>query len=102
MYFTNKKIKIKDIEILYEKFFIISKYRPLLNSNVNTVISDINNIESSTNSDGRNEIYNINNNNRNNIVNNSRISDSKNYNIVTDNVVNSSIGENCINFFFNF
>ena len=107
MYFTNKKIKIKDIEILYEKFFIISKYRPLLNSNVNTVISDINNIESSTNSDGRNEIYNINNNNRNNIVNNSRISDkelrninisdSENNSIVTNNVVNNSFGENRVN-----
>ena len=49
MYFTNKKIKIKDIEILYEKFFIISKYCPISNSNINTVITDMN-IESSSNS----------------------------------------------------
>jgi len=39
----------KDIEILYEKFFIISKYCPISNSNVNTVITDMN-IESSSNS----------------------------------------------------
>ena len=30
---------------------------PILNSNVNTVISDMNNIESSTESDSSNEIY---------------------------------------------
>ena len=39
----------KDIDILYEKFYIISKYRPISNSNVNTVITDMN-IESSSNS----------------------------------------------------
>ena len=39
----------KDIEILYEKFFIISKYCPISNSNINTVITDMN-IESSSNS----------------------------------------------------
>ena len=54
------------------------------------------------------KVYNINNNNiRNNIVNSSRnsdsenrninISDSENYNIVTSNLVNSLIGENCGN-----
>jgi len=30
----------KDIEILYEKFFIISKYYPISNSNVNTIVTD--------------------------------------------------------------
>jgi len=91
----------KDIEILYEKYFIISKYCLISNSNVNTIITNMNNIESSTDSDSNNEVYDINNNN--NIVNNSRINDSENRNIdirdnennsiVTNNVVNSSIGE---------
>jgi len=49
----------KGIEILYENIFIISKYFPLSNNNVNTVITDMNNVESSTNSDCSNEIYNI-------------------------------------------
>jgi hypothetical protein len=49
---------------------------PILNSNLNTVITDMNNIGSNADSDSSNEVYNINNNNnRNNIVNNSRISD---------------------------
>jgi len=99
----------KDIEIHYEKSYIISKYCSILNSNVNTVITDLNNIELSSDSDSSNEVYNNNNNinNRNNIVNNSRInnyeninintSDSENNSIVTNNVVNSSVGENCIN-----
>jgi len=98
----------KDIEILYEIFYIISKYCPISNSNVDTVITDMNNIELSSDSDSSNEVYNINNiNNSNNIVNNSRnsdsenkntnISDSENYNIVTSNLVNSLIGENCGN-----
>jgi len=74
---------------------------------INTVITDTNNVELSTDSDSSNEIYNINNNNRNNIVNNNKISDrenrninisdSENNNIVTNNVVNSSIGENRVN-----
>jgi len=68
----------KDIEILYEKIYIISKYCPILNSNANTVITNMNNIESSTDSDSSNKLYNINNNNnKNNIVNNNRINDSK-------------------------
>jgi len=98
----------KDIEALYEKFFIISKYCPISNSNVNTVITDMNNIESNTDSDSGNGEYNINNNNiKNSIVNNSNrndsenrninISDSENNSIVTNNVVNSSIGENRVN-----
>ena len=98
----------KDIEILYEKFFIISKYCPISNNNVNTVITEMNNIESSTDSDSSNEVYNINNNNnRNNIANNSWISvrenrntnirDSENNSIVTDIVVNRSIGKNHVN-----
>ena len=83
----------KDVDILYEKFYIISKYYPTSNSNVNTVITDMNNIELSSDSDSSNEVYNIN--NINNIVNNSRnsdienrninISDCENYNIVTTN-----------------
>ena len=96
----------KDIEILYEIFYIIYKYCPISNSNVDTAITDMNNIELSSDSD--NEGYNINNiNNRNNIVNNSgysdsenrntNISDSENCNIVTSYLVNSSIGENCGN-----
>jgi len=96
----------KDFEILYEIFYIISKYCPIFNSkNVDTVIIDMNNIELSSDSNSSNEIYNINNiNNRNNIVNNSRnsdsenrninISDSENYNIVTSNLVNTSIDKN--------
>ncbi|KAG4100101.1 hypothetical protein H8356DRAFT_1422948 [Neocallimastix lanati (nom. inval.)] len=74
-----------------------------------TVITDMNNIELSSDSDSSNKVYNINkNNNRNNIVNNSRnsdsgnsiinISNSENYNIVTSNVVNSSIVENHLNY----
>ena len=67
----------------------------------------MNNLELSSDSDSSNEVYNINNiniNNRNNMVNNSRnsdsenriinISNSENYNIVTFNLMNSSIGEN--------
>ena len=77
----------KDIEILYEIFYIISKYCPISNSNVDTVITDMNNIELSSDSDSSNEVYNINNiNNRNNIVNNNRNSDSEYKNInISDN-----------------
>jgi len=68
----------------------------------------MNDIELSSDSDSRNEVYNINNiNNKNNMVNNSRnsdsenrninVDDSENYNIVTTNLVNCSIGENCGN-----
>ena len=76
-----------DIEILYEIFYIISKYCPISNSNVDTVITDMNNIELSSDSDSSNEVYNIINiNNRNNIINNSRNSDSENRNInISDN-----------------
>jgi len=88
----------KDIEILYEIFYIISKYCPISNSNV---ITDMNNIELSSDSDSSNEVYNINNiNNRNNSRNsdsenrNNSIIDSENYIIVTSNLVNSSIDEN--------
>ncbi|KAG4102570.1 hypothetical protein H8356DRAFT_1324470 [Neocallimastix lanati (nom. inval.)] len=81
----------KDVDILYEKFYIISKYYPTSNSNVNTVITDMNNIELSSDSDSSNEVYNIN--NINNIVNNSRNSDIENRNInISD--MNRSIGEN--------
>jgi len=49
----------KDIEILYEKFYIISKYCPISNSNVDTVNTDMINIELSSDSDSSNEVYNI-------------------------------------------
>ena len=92
----------KDIEVLYEKFFIISKYCPILN-NVNIVITDMSNVESSTDSNSINEVYNIYiNNNKNNIVNinsfsnrenrNINFSNSKNKSIVTNNVVNKLRG----------
>jgi len=91
------------------KFFLNSKYCPISKSNVNTVVTDMNNVESSIDSNSSIEEYNINNNyNRNDIVNNSSISDRENRNVdirdninnsvVTNNVVYSrSIGENCIN-----
>ena len=66
-----------DIEILYEKFYIYSKYCPISNSNVNTVITDMNNVDLSIDSDNSNKIYNINN-NRNNIFNNCHSIDSEN------------------------
>jgi len=70
-----------DIKILFEKFFVISKYYPISNSNVSTIITDINNVESSTDSDSSNEVYNINiNSNRNNIANNSNSIDNENKN----------------------
>ena len=50
----------KDIEILYEIIYIISKYCPISNNNVDTVITDMNNIELSSDSDGSNKVYNIN------------------------------------------
>ena len=72
----------KDIEFPYEKFCIISKYRPISNSDEDTVITDINNIELSSDSDSSNKVYNIYNiNNRNNIANNRRNSNSENRNI---------------------
>ena len=38
----------KDIEILYKKFYIISKHCSISNINVNTVFTDMNNVESNT------------------------------------------------------
>jgi len=73
----------KDIEILYEIFYIIFKYCPISKNNVDvdTLITDMNNIELCSNSNSSNEVYNMNNsNNRNNIVNNSRNNDSENRN----------------------
>ena len=35
----------KDIELIYEKFYIISKYCPISSSNVNTVVTDINKVQ---------------------------------------------------------
>jgi len=97
------------IEILYKKkFFIIIKYCLISNSNVSTVVTDMNNVESSTDSDSRNEVYKINYNNiMNSVVINSNsidsenkninISDSENNGIFTYNVVNKLIGENRVN-----
>jgi len=94
-----------DIDILHDKLFSISKYCPISNSNVNTVFTDINNVESNSDSDNSNEIYNYN--NSNSVVNNSNsidsanrninISDSENNNIVINNVVNRSTNDNRIN-----
>ena len=76
-----------DIEKLYEKLFVTRKYCPISNSNVNTIILDMNNIESSIDPDSSKEEYDIyNNNDRNNIVNNRNISDSENNNIITINI----------------
>jgi len=55
-----RKKYFNDIEFLYEKIFIISKYSPISNSNVITVIKDINNVESSTDFENSNEVFNIN------------------------------------------
>ena len=92
----------KDREVLYEKFFIISKYCSILNSNVNTIVTDMNNVESNTNSNGSNEAYNINNNTcRNNIVHNSSISDIENRNInISDSENNSIMTNNVMNSLF--
>ena len=98
----------KDIEILYEKLFLINKYCPISYNEINTVFTDMNNVESISDIDSSNERDNINNNsNRNNIINNSNISDSENINInirnseynsiATNNVVNSSIYESRVN-----
>jgi hypothetical protein len=44
-----------------KKFFVITKYFPISNRNVNTVVTDKNNIELNINFDSSNEKYNINN-----------------------------------------
>jgi len=54
-----------DIEILYKKnyiylyffFSVITKYCPTSKSNINMVVTDINNVESSTDSDSSNKVY---------------------------------------------
>ena len=43
-----------DIELLYEKFYIISKYCPISNGDIDTIVTDMNNIKSSTDSDSCN------------------------------------------------
>jgi len=84
-----------------KNFFIFIKYSPISNRNVNTVIRNMNNIESNSSD----EMHNINNDYYNNSVinknNNSidsenriiNISDSKNNTIVTDKVMDRSIGK---------
>jgi hypothetical protein len=64
-----------------KKNFFITKYCPISNSNISTVVTDMNNIKSSTDSDSSNEVYNINNNNNSNVVNNSNSIDSEYRNI---------------------
>jgi hypothetical protein len=99
-----------DIEILYEKFLQLPNIVQL--QKVMSVVIDINNVESITDSDNSKEVYSINNNNHNNsnnIVNNSNnidcenkninISDSEDNNTVINNVLNRSIGENHANIF---
>ncbi|KAG4086053.1 hypothetical protein H8356DRAFT_1353258 [Neocallimastix lanati (nom. inval.)] len=80
-----------DVLVAIEKIVILDR---------NAIFSNINNVESSADSDSSNEVYNINNNNnRNNIVivglmierdRNINIRDSENNSIVTNNVVNRS------------
>ncbi|KAG4087833.1 hypothetical protein H8356DRAFT_1325011 [Neocallimastix lanati (nom. inval.)] len=87
--------------ILFENFYIITKYCPISNSNVNTVVTDMNNIESSTDSNSSNEVYKINNNynNINSVDSENRIiniNDHENNSVITNNVVNWSIGENFV------
>jgi len=97
-----------DIEILYVKFFIITKYCSISNNNVDTVVIDMNNVESSIASNSSKEEYNVNNNNdRNSVVNNNNSIDSENRNInisdtinnkfFTNSIVNRTIGENRVN-----
>jgi len=51
------------IIIIFKKIInIISKYCPVSNSNANTALPDMNNIESSTDFESSNEVYNISNN----------------------------------------
>jgi len=86
-----------DLKFFMKKFFLISKYCPILNSNVNTVVTDMNNIELSIDSDSSKEGYYINSNSsRNNIVTNSNNIDNKNKNIKISNSENNSIVSNNI------
>jgi len=57
-YYLFRRFRLKyimDIEILYEKIFVINKYCPISNSNVNT-ITDMNNIKLSADSNSSNEV----------------------------------------------
>jgi len=87
-----------NIDILHNKLFVISKYGPTSNSNVNTVVTDIHIVDSSFDSDSSNEVYNLNNNiynNSNSAVNNSNSIDSENRNInISDSINNSIDSEN--------
>jgi len=40
-----------DCKILYEKFFIITKYCPILDRNINIVVTDMNNVKSNSDLD---------------------------------------------------
>jgi len=67
----------------------------------------MNNVESNTDSDSSNEVFNINNNNkRNNIIDNNNsnsenrninISESENNSVVTNSVMDRPIGYTCVN-----
>ena len=101
-----------DIEFLFGKICVMSKICPISNSNINTDVTNINNIESGTdssnsmnsdnNSNSNSDGISSNNNsivreNRNSIISenrNSNISDSENNSIVTNNIVNNINGDN--------
>jgi len=52
------------IPIISSSFeLLFNRYCPISKSNVNTVVTNMNNIESSTDSNNSNKLYNINNNN---------------------------------------
>ena len=89
------------MRFFFEKIFVIPKYCPISNININTIVTDINNIKSNTDFDSCSEVYNINNNNYNNInivVNNSNSFDSENINInICDSENNGIVTNNIVN-----
>ena len=77
---------------IFKFFFLISEYSPTSNSNINTVVTDMNNVESSIDSDSSKEVYNIiNNNNRNSVVNNNNSIDGENKNINISDSENNNV-----------
>ena len=89
----------KNIEILYEKFYIIYlnivQYQIVMKTLLSQIWIILNQVQILIVVTNYNKINN--NKNRTCVVNYSRISDSENYNIVTTNLVNSSIGVNRVN-----
>ncbi|KAG4099392.1 hypothetical protein H8356DRAFT_1344200 [Neocallimastix lanati (nom. inval.)] len=82
----NGVLIVTDGNIGFSKCYL---FPTILNSNINTVVTNMNNIESNTDFDRNNE--DIGNENRN--IN---ISDNENNSIITNNVVNNSIVLNSI------